>query len=116
MAQLMVAPGSESHGTCLSPERAEVAWPAASVFRRKTDAFSIGPDGWSVDDVLGHKPDLQLIRADHRAHEQVVGPVVTRLVGQPGHRARFLQHDFVSVEDLRDLDRNRLTALRRPRN
>ena len=50
------------------------------------------------------------------AHEQIVGPVVTGLVGRAGHRARLLQHDFVSVEDPRDLDRDRLAAPRGPRN
>src|SRR5438105_3433273 len=79
-----------------------------------TDVHSGAHDG-CVDDVLRDEPDLQLVATDHIAHEQIVGPVVARLAGQAGHRARFLDHDLVCVQEARDLHGRLLAALRRPR-
>src|SRR3954469_24630014 len=118
MAQLCPSALWGSHGAafCDATELGKCVWAVASAFRRKAANTSICLDRRRIDDVLGDEPDLELIGANHRAYEEVVRPVVTGFVGQAGHRAGLLQDDFVGVENTRDLDGDRLTALWRPRN
>jgi hypothetical protein len=52
----------------------------------------------SIDQVLGDKPDLHLVRADDVADEQVVRTVVAILSRLPRHRPRLLEHDFMRLD------------------
>src|SRR2546425_2825694 len=69
-----------------------------------------------VAQMLGSEPDLQLVRPNDLAHEEVVGAVITRLCRLPRHRPRLLQDDFVGMEQAGDLRGNLLPASRRPRD
>src|SRR5437867_4847983 len=69
-----------------------------------------------VAEMLGSEPDLQLVRPNDLAHEEVVGAVITRLCRLPRHRPRLLQDDFVGMEQSGDLRGNLLPASRRPRD
>ena len=55
-----------------------------------------------VDDVFGDEPDLQFVASDDVVHAQVIGSVVAGLDGQLSHRARFLEHDLVRVQQPRE--------------
>src|SRR5262249_53347438 len=52
-----------------------------------------------VHEVFRQEPDLQLVGADHVADEQVVGPVVTVLIGLAGKLAGLLQDDLVRFQE-----------------
>ena len=69
-----------------------------------------------VNEVLCDELDLKLVRANHIASEEIVRAVVSDLSGAPRRRAGFLQVRFVSVEQPMNVDRDLLTALRRPRS
>src|SRR5207245_3873593 len=69
-----------------------------------------------VAQMLGSEPDLQLVRPNDLAHEEVVGAVITRLCRLPRHRPRLLQDDFVGMEQSGDLRGSLLPASRRPRD
>jgi len=51
-----------------------------------------------VDEVFGDEPDLQLVAANHVAHEQVIRAIITGFRGAPRHRASLLQHDLVGMQ------------------
>ncbi len=74
------------------------------------------PDEGNVHKVFGDKPNLKLVGADDFAHEEVVCAVVAGFGGLLGHRASFLQKNFVGFEETRDLDRNFFAATRRAGN
>lgn len=57
-------------------------------------ASSHGLDQRHVDDVLGDKPDLQFVGANHVADQQIIRPLIASIGGATGHGARFLQHYF----------------------
>ena len=63
-----------------------------------------------VDDVFGNEPDLQLVTANHVADDQIVRAILTGFNRTPGHRTSFLQHDFVRMQQSRDLDGDFFTA------
>jgi hypothetical protein len=58
----------------------------------------LGVHEWNIHDVLGHEPYLQLVAADHVAHDEIVGAVVARISGLPSHRARLLEDNLVCVQ------------------
>ena len=66
--------------------------------------------------MLGQEPDLQLIAANHVAHQQIVGSVVADFGSFPRHRARFFQDEFVRFEEPRNLHGHFFPAARRARN
>ena len=64
-----------------------------------------------VNDVLGDKPDLRLVGADHVADQQVVRAVVAFLGRIFGHLAGFDQQDFVRLQQPRNLHGHFLAPL-----
>ena len=81
--------------------------------------FNILPVGIhqrGVDQVLGDKPDLGLVGANHIAHQQVVRAVVALVSGKPGHFAGLDQQDFVCLQQSRDLHGHFLATLGKPGN
>src|SRR5438094_1744756 len=69
-----------------------------------------------IDHVFGDEPDLQFVAADHVADKEVVRAVVAGLGCAPRHGASFLQDDFVSMEEARNLHGHFLTSFWRSRN
>ena len=47
--------------------------------------LAVGVDQRPIDQVFRNEPDLHLVRANHVAHQQVVGAVVALLVRVAGH-------------------------------
>jgi len=65
-----------------------------------TGLFASGKIGMHqrpVNHVLGDEPDLHLICADHTADQQVIRAIVAVFSCLTGHRACFLEHDFVCL-------------------
>ncbi len=52
-----------------------------------------------IDEMLRKEPHLLLVSADDVRDQQVVRAVVARFRSQPRHRSRFLEHDFVRVQE-----------------
>src|SRR5207249_5310173 len=69
-----------------------------------------------VPEIVGNEPDLQLVRPNDVAHEEVVGAVIARLRRLPRHRPRLLQDDFMGMKQSGDLRGNLLTLSRRSRD
>src|SRR5260221_13555669 len=51
-----------------------------------------------IHQMLGQEPDLQLIHAQHAAHQQIVAAEVIEIIGLPGHAARLEDHPFIRLE------------------
>jgi len=67
-----------------------------------------------VHQVLGEKPHLQLIGADHVGNEQIVCPIVAGLARLPGHGPGFLQDRLMRLQQARNLHWRFFAAARRP--
>jgi hypothetical protein len=66
--------------------------------------------------MLADEPALQLVRSHHLADDQIVGAVVAAFCRFARERARFLQDDFMSVEQATQLTRHAFAPARRTRN
>ena len=54
--------------------------------------------------MFGNEPDLQFVLANHVADDQIVRAIVTAFSRTPSHGTSFFQHDFVRMQQSRDLD------------
>src|SRR5262245_9507599 len=81
-----------------------------------TTSTALSSDHWGVDDVLRQEPDLELVTPDDVAHDEIICPIVARLRRAARHRSCLFEHDFVSMEESRDLCRRFLAALGWPGN
>jgi hypothetical protein len=54
--------------------------------------------------MVGNEPHLQLVMANHVADDQIVRAIVTGFSRSSSHRTSFFQHDFVRMQQSRDLD------------
>jgi len=59
--------------------------------------------GIAVGEMLGQKKDVHLVRPDHVADDQIVGPVIAVLARVPRGPARLDEDLFMGVEQSRDL-------------
>jgi hypothetical protein len=66
--------------------------------------------------MLGEEPYLQFVSANHLAHQQIVGAVVSCVRRLLGYGAGFLQDNFVSFQQAGDLHRSFFPAARWTRN
>ena len=64
-----------------------------------------------VNGVLRHEPDLELIRADDVADDQIIRAIVAGCGREARHCAALLQHNLVRVEQAGNLDGHLLTPL-----
>src|SRR5262245_41539270 len=71
---------------------------------------------WNAHDVLGHKPSLQLVAPNDIAHDQIVGSIIAGVRRKARHRARFLEDDFMRVQQAGDLHGHFLAAFGWPRD
>ena len=68
------------------------------------------------DEVFGNEPDLQVVAADYAADDQVIRAIVAAFSRATCHRARFLQHDLMCMQQPRNLNRYFFASLRRSWN
>src|SRR5438128_11292790 len=54
--------------------------------------------------MFGDEPDLQLVMANYVAGDQIVRAIVTAFSRTASHGTSFSQHDFVRMQQSRDLD------------
>src|SRR3984957_873954 len=73
-------------------------------------------DQGHVYKMLGEEPDLKLLGSNALADDQVVGAVIARVRSLLRHGVRFLEDEFMSFEQARDLHRGFFASARRPRD
>ena len=66
--------------------------------------------------MFGNEPDLQLVAADYAADDQIIRAIVAAFSRATCHRACFLQHDLMRVQQPRNLNRYFFAPLRRSWN
>ncbi len=66
--------------------------------------------------MFGEEPDLQFMQADQVAHDQVVRPIVAAAGSLSRHGSRFLQYEFMRVEEAGNLHGHLFTPSWRARN
>src|SRR5687767_8863554 len=71
---------------------------------------------WLTHDMLGHEPGLQLVTPNDLAYDQIVGSVVPAVRCEASHRSRFLEDDFMGMQQAGDLHGHFFATLRWTRN
>ena len=77
---------------------------------------SVSSNNRNVGEVFSQKPDVELVRAQDTAHEEIIRAVVPVVGGGLGRLPDFPDHDLVGLEQPRELNGRLLPATGRPGN